>query len=170
MSGTLVCFVSLGQSQPYAKCPYVWYTCVLSLLDRAGPFAKCPYVWYTGLLCLSWTEPAVMPSVLMSGTLVCYVSLGQSQTLMPNGRRRRKRRSPKRRNPTKKNWKSKAVLVLVGFGCVMKSMFVAYVPSRVVSLLLCFFHANIDWNSKQWCRVISLSLCAGMVPLCELSF
>ena len=70
MSGTLVCFVSLGQSQPYAKCPYVWYTCVLSLLDRAGPFAKCPYVWYTGLLCLSWTEPAVMPSVLMSGTLV----------------------------------------------------------------------------------------------------
>ena len=82
MSGTLVCFVSLGQGWPFCQmslCLVHWF--VLSLLDRANPFAKCPYVWYTCLLCLPWTESTFMPSVLVSGTLVCYVSLGQSQPL-----------------------------------------------------------------------------------------
>ena len=101
MSGTLVCYVSLGQSQPLCQMSFilvhlfvmslgqpalmpnvlVWCTCLLCLLNRASPYAKCPYVWYTCLLCHLWTEPSLMPNVLMSGTHVCYVTRGQSQPL-----------------------------------------------------------------------------------------
>ena len=150
----LVHLFCLSWTEPdlYAKCPYVCFS-----WTEPDPYAKCPYGLYTCVLCLSWTEPdpyAKCPYVWYT----CYVSLGQSQTHMPNGKRRRKWRSQKRRNPMRKNWKSKAVFVTV---CAMIVwwkyvwVIVAYVTSRVISLHYVFSMQTLTEivNSDAWSSV-----------------